>query len=98
MKVLSPEEFKRFSNYRTKRKEIAETDGVKPFVVMTDAQMAELSKIDNPVKADLRRIDGFGEARIDKYGERLLSGLANPNGEEKTAETHALVREAGSLF
>ena len=73
MKVLSPDEVKRFSEYRTRRKEISEADGVKPFVVMTDAQMAELAKMENPTKADLKKIDGFGEARVEKYGERILS-------------------------
>ena len=74
MKVLEPEAFKRFSEYRKRRKEISETDGVKPFVVMTDAQMAELAKMENPTKADLKKIDGFGEARAEKYGERILMG------------------------
>ena len=72
MKVLEPDVFKRFSEYRRRRKEIAEADGVKPFVVMTDAQMAELAKMENPTKADLKKIDGFGDARVEKYGERLL--------------------------
>lgn len=76
MKVLEPDAFKRFSEYRKRRKEIAETDGVKPFVVMTDAQMAELAKVENPTKADLGKIDGFGEARVEKYGERLLAEAA----------------------
>lgn len=73
MKVLSPDEFKRFSEYRKRRREIAEADGVKPFVVMTDAQMAELAKVESPTAADLRKIDGFGENRVEKYGGRLLS-------------------------
>lgn len=73
MKVLEPEAFKRFSEYRKRRKEIADADGVKPFVVMTDAQMAELAKMENPTKADLKKIDGFGEARVEKYGERILA-------------------------
>ena len=73
MKILEPEAFKRFSEYRKRRKEIAEADGVKPFVVMTDAQMAELAKIENPALADLKKIDGFGEARAEKYGERIFA-------------------------
>lgn len=84
MKVLSPEEFTRFSVYRTRRKEIAEQDGVKPFVVMTDAQMAELAKVVSPTVADLKKIEGFGEARAGKYATRLLEGeREQPTATEK---------------
>ena len=72
MNVLDPDEFTRFSEYRKRRREISEADGVKPFVVMTDAQMAELAKMQNPTVADLKKIGGFGEARAEKYGERIL--------------------------
>ena len=85
MKVLEPEAFKRFSEYRKRRKEIAEADGVKPFVVMTDAQMAELAKMENPTKADLKKIDGFGEARVEKYGERILAAKNAEDAKEDEA-------------
>lgn len=81
MKVLEPEVFKRFSEYRKRRKDISEADGVKPFVVLTDAQMAELAKIENPTMADLKKIDGIGEARAEKYGERLLTSETTAPGE-----------------
>ena len=89
MKVLEPEVFTRFSEYRKRRKEISEADGVKPFVVMTDAQMAELAKMENPTKADLKRIDGFGEARVEKYGERILGGRPPPAAEADAAREDA---------
>ena len=85
MKVLEPEVFTRFSEYRKRRKEIAEADGVKPFVVMTDAQMAELAKMENPTKADLKKIDGFGEARVEKYGERILAAKNAEDAKENEA-------------
>lgn len=89
MKALEPEAFKRFSEYRKRRKEIAEADGVRPFVVMTDAQMAELAKMESPTRTDLKKIDGFGEARAEKYGERLLGAVlshaeAQSRGEKET--------------
>lgn len=87
MKVLEPEAFTRFSEYRKRRKEIAEADGVKPFVVMTDAQMAELAKIENPTTADLKKIDGFGDARVEKYGTRMLSTAIDSNRNLKQETT-----------
>ena len=73
MKVLPPEVFARFSELRKRRKEIADADGVKPFVVMTDAQLAKAAEFEKPTVADLRKIDGFGEAKTEKYGARLLA-------------------------
>ena len=72
MKVLPPEVFTRFSELRKRRKAIADADGVKPFVVMTDAQLAKVAEIEKPTLADLKKIDGFGEAKAEKYGKRLL--------------------------
>lgn len=98
MKVLSPEEFKRFSDYRKRRKEIADTDGVKPFVIMTDAQMAELSKIDNPTKSTLKKIDGFGEARIEKYGDRILLRSESTDNNEISKTGTDSIKEGDGLL
>lgn len=76
--VLSPEVFARFSKLRERRKAIALADGVKPYVVMTDAQLAELAKADNPTLVDLRKIEGVGDARIEKFAGRLLDNETRP--------------------
>ena len=70
--VLDPEAFARFVKLRERRKEIADADGVKAYVVLTDAQLAEIAKIDSPTVSDMQKIDGVGESRIKLYAERLL--------------------------
>lgn len=75
MKVLSPPVFAKFARLREVRKTIASEEGVPPYVVMTDAMLAALAKVANPAPADLRKIDGVGEAKAKKYGERLLAAL-----------------------
>ena len=42
-------------------------------MVMTDAQLAELAKVEAPQIADMKKIEGVGDARVTKYGERLLA-------------------------
>jgi len=69
--VLEPEVFERFAKLRERRKAIAQEDGVPPYMVMTDAQMAEAVKDGEPTLDVLKRVEGFGEARLSKYGERL---------------------------
>ena len=70
--VLSPEIFEKFSKLREKRKAIAQEDGVPSYMVMTDAQLAELAKMENPSASEMSKIEGVGAARIEKYAERLL--------------------------
>ena len=69
---LEPNVFERFAKLRERRKKIAAEDGVPPYMVMTDSQLAEAAKPDALTLDVLRRIEGFGEMRIKKYGERLL--------------------------
>lgn len=71
--VLEPIAFERFAKLRERRKAIAAEEGVPSYMVMTDAQLAELAKIDVPQIADMKKIDGVGDARVTKYGERLLA-------------------------
>ena len=71
--VLEPEVFARFAKLRERRKAIAQEDGVPPYMVMTDAQMAAAVKDGEPTLESLKAAEGFGEARFKKYGERLLT-------------------------
>ena len=73
--ILEPKIFERFVRLRDQRKKIATDDGIPPFMILTDAQMAELAKMDNPVPSDMGKIPGVGEERVKKYSERLLSIL-----------------------
>lgn len=93
LKVLEPEVFARFSEYRKRRKEIADADGVKPFVVMTDAQMAELAKLESPTLADLKKIEGFGEARTEKYGDRILDSIREQSNANESNRPNAIAIE-----
>lgn len=68
---LAPEEFDRFARLRERRKAIAMEDGVPPYMVINDAQMAEAVKDGEPTLEGLKKIEGFGAARLAKYGERL---------------------------
>lgn len=71
--VLEPEVFARFAKLRERRKAIAQEDGVPPYMVITDAQMAAAVKDGEPTLESLMVAEGFGEARLKKYGARLCS-------------------------
>jgi superfamily II DNA helicase RecQ len=77
--VLSPEEFALFSRLRDKRKELAQRDGVQVYTIMTNEQLAEMVRGDIRDLEGLRKIDGVGASRIEKYGAPLLEIVNDKN-------------------
>jgi superfamily II DNA helicase RecQ len=70
--VLTPEDFAVFSRLRDLRKKLAETEAVPVYAVLTNEQLAAIANARPASQADLLRIEGVGEAKAGKYGERVL--------------------------
>ena len=66
--VLSPESFEKFSRMRVIRKQLAENDAVPSYSVFTDAELAEMTKLNVLDTASLHTIKGIGVKRIEKFG------------------------------
>ena len=73
--VLSAEEFAIYSNLRDLRKEIAQAEAVPVYAVLTNEQLAIMIQQRCRTLADLRSVEGLGDARVNKYGERFLAVL-----------------------
>ena len=73
--VLKPAEFEVFSRLREWRKGVAEKEGVPVYVVLSNEQLAQMVQRRVSSKAQLKEIEGVGEARVEKYGEGLLERL-----------------------
>lgn len=81
---LPPDVFALFNALREMRKTLATNEGVKPFVVFTNAQLAEIARRRSESLAALRKVEGVGEARAEKYGAAVLDVLARrPDEPEK---------------
>ncbi|NDK36783.1 HRDC domain-containing protein [Rhodovulum sulfidophilum] len=77
--ILSAEDFAIYARLRDLRKELAEREGVPPYAVFTNEQLAAIVQGRVSSLTALRKIDGIGEARADKYGKSvvtLMTGLA----------------------
>jgi len=74
--VLSPEEFAVFARLREVRKEIAAAEAVPVYTIFTNEQLARMVQTKAADRAGLEKIAGVGDARIDKYGTRMLAVLA----------------------
>jgi superfamily II DNA helicase RecQ len=71
--VLSPEDFGVYARLREWRKETAVREGVPPYVVFTNEQLAKMVEKRVSVISDLQAMQGVGEARVKKYGAAVIN-------------------------
>jgi superfamily II DNA helicase RecQ len=73
--ILSGPDFAVFARLREVRKGIAERDGVPPYAVFTNEQLAAMVTEKSDSLAALARIEGVGASRLEKYGAIFLNVL-----------------------
>jgi superfamily II DNA helicase RecQ len=73
--VLSEPDFALFAKVRALRKTLADREGVPAYALFTNEQLAEMVQRRVRTAAELREIDGVGEARVEKYGKDFLAIL-----------------------
>lgn len=78
--VLGPDDFVVFARLREARKELAGKEAIPVYAVCTNEQLAEMAKTRPATKADFKKIDGFGDAKTDKYGETFLKVIQESKG------------------
>ena len=74
--ILSPDEFTVFSLLRDLRKELSQQEGVPVFALFNNEQLTQMVQRRCSSKADLLGIEGIGEAKVEKYSEKLLATLS----------------------
>jgi hypothetical protein len=77
--VLSPEDFALFAKLRDWRKATAEQEGIPVYAVLTNEQLAAVATRRPASAAELRAVEGLGEAKAGKYGEGVLAVVAAPD-------------------
>lgn len=66
--VLDETTFARFARMRKLRKQIAESEAVPAYAVFTDAELAEMAKLEVLDTANMLKIPGIGKKKVEKYG------------------------------
>lgn len=84
--VLADREFAVFARLRALRKQLAESEGVPPYALFTNEQLAAMVQRQASSDADLAAISGVGKARIEKYGAAFLAVLKEAGGAASQAE------------
>lgn len=66
-----------FEALRALRKELAERDGVPPFVVFSDATLAEMASTRPADESALLEVNGVGRRKLERYGAAFLEIIRN---------------------
>lgn len=74
---LSEPERLLFDRLRAWRNSRAQTEGVPPYVLLTNRQLAEVARRQPATLSALREISGIGEAKASRFGNELLLALAS---------------------
>jgi len=78
--VLNQADFAVFSKLRELRKAIAEKEGLPPYALFTNEQLAAMVTRKAVTLAAIGQIEGVGAARLEKYGEAFLKVLQTVSG------------------
>lgn len=77
---LSADEFEVFARLRALRKAVAEREGLPPYAVFTNEQLATMVRQRVVTAAALGQIDGIGPARVERYAPLFLAPLLDAYG------------------
>lgn len=86
--VLNEADFAVFAKLRTVRKQLAEADGVPPYAVFTNEQLAKMVTEKITSKSEMKAIDGVGESRIAKYADAMLEVLLETDSDNDETATN----------
>ncbi|MFN6138479.1 MAG: HRDC domain-containing protein [Planctomycetota bacterium] len=85
--ILSSDEFTIFSQLRELRKELSQQEGVPVFALFSNEQLAQMVQRRCSSKADLLGIEGIGEAKVEKYSEKLIATLSKFASQPPSSES-----------
>ena len=79
--VLSDEDWSLYTSLKEWRNELAKSEGIPPYIIATNRQIAEIAK-DRPDSLEgLKKIAGLGKAKIESYGAAIL-GFISKTGKQ----------------
>jgi ATP-dependent DNA helicase RecQ len=82
-----------FNRLRDWRSERCKKDGVPPYLIFTNAQLAGIAKLKPQSLTGLASVDGVGRGKIDRYGPEVLEITAKP---PETISTPATLAQSSS--
>ena len=82
-KLLDKTSLPLFNTLRQWGNEKSKKEGVPPYIILNNKQLAEVCKRRPQSKYDLLKVEGVGKAKVEKYGEDILRLTSYVKSEEK---------------
>ncbi len=73
--ILSPEHFARFAILREVRNNLAKEQGVPPYAIFSNQQLAEVAQLKTLDSSSIAAISGVGRKRVERYAVVLIDAL-----------------------
>ena len=87
--LISEADLPLFNALRDWRAERARRDGVPPYLICTNKQLAAMVNARPGSLSKLGSIEGIGKAKLDNYGQELLALLARPRSGHHSPPTRS---------
>jgi len=87
--ALGKDDWPLFNTLRDWRGEKARAEGIPPYVICNNRQLTEVVSKRPKTLAELGHIDGFGDAKLKKYGPQILSIIARAGSAPPQESGHA---------
>jgi ATP-dependent DNA helicase RecQ len=71
-----------FEVLRRLRKSIAESENIPPFVVFSDATLSDMAQKRPTSQAQMLRVSGVGQAKMDRYGQAFINKIREVQGRD----------------
>jgi superfamily II DNA helicase RecQ len=78
---LSPEDFRVYCQLKDWRRDVAAAQAIPPYMVFTNEQLSKIAEQRTATKADLEKIAGVGDSRIEKFGDQVLAVMSKMGAE-----------------
>lgn len=73
--VESPDVAALFERLRQKRLELANSQGVPPFVVFSDKTLHDMARLKPQTQRDFLEVNGIGQQKLAQYGEIMMNAI-----------------------
>jgi ATP-dependent DNA helicase RecQ len=80
---------------RTWRATRARQEGIPPYMIANNKQLAKMIKLGATTKSALAKVDGIGDVKIVKYGDEILQTIAqHPKPETETIDVPEMDKDS----
>lgn len=93
---LNPEDNKLWDELRKLRKQLADEQGVPPYVIFHDATLMEMVRFKPTTEQAMLAINGVGASKLERYGDAFLTLLERINDNEN--DNDAMSQDGDAVY